>query len=113
MNKINRKVEYALMALNHMRAKSPGELTSVKEISNLYGCPFDATARVLQILATHGILKSEQGAQGGYQLMKDLHRVSFLELSEMIMGPTSVAKCRDGSHEAECEIRSTCNILAK
>lgn len=112
MNKINRKVEYALIGLKHMRNKSPGELTTVKEISGLYGCPFDATSRVMQILAQKGILRSEQGAHGGYQITRDLGRVSFYEILEWILGPMAVAKCLHEDTDSTCEIRGTCNIVS-
>lgn len=110
MNKINRKIEYALMGLKHMRHKQPGELTAVKEISQLYGCPFDVTARVMQTLAQKGLLRSEQGAHGGYQLIKDLKQISVYDLMVMILGPMGVAKCLHGNEL--CEIRDTCNIIS-
>lgn len=114
MNRINRKVEYALIGLKHMRNKPPGELTTVKEISSLYGSPFDATSRVMQILAQKGVLRSEQGAHGGYQITKDLARVSFYEIMEIILGPVAVAKClhEEQGGESACEIRETCNIVS-
>jgi Rrf2 family nitric oxide-sensitive transcriptional repressor len=112
MNKINRKLEYALIGLKHMRSKQPGELTTAKEISSLYGAPFDATSRVMQILAQHGVLRSEQGAHGGYQLMKDLSRVSLHDMMEMIMGPVGIAKCMHEAEAATCEMHSACNIVS-
>ena len=113
MNKINRKVEYALISLKHMRAKTPGELTSAKEISTLFGCPFDVISRVLQTLGKRGIIRSEQGAHGGYQINKDLSRVSFFELNEVVLGRVAVAKClHTEAGEAPCEMRSTCNIVS-
>ena len=113
MNKINRKVEYALIGLKHMRSKAPGELTTVKELTTLYGCPFDVTSRVMQTLVQKGILRSEQGAHGGYQLLKDLARVSFYDLTEMLLGPVAVAKCIHGeASESPCEMRGTCNIVS-
>jgi Rrf2 family nitric oxide-sensitive transcriptional repressor len=112
MNKINRKVEYALIGLKHMRSRSPGELTTVKELANLYGCPFDATSRVMQLLVQKGVLRSEQGAHGGYMIARDLARVSFYDLVEMILGPVAVARCLHDSSEAPCEIRGTCNIVS-
>jgi Rrf2 family protein len=112
MNKINRKVEYALIGLKHMRNKQPGELTTIKEICTAYGCPFDATSRVMQIMSQRGILRSEQGAYGGYQITKDLSRVSLYDLVEMIMGPLGVAKCLHEDGESACEIRGTCNIVS-
>lgn len=110
MNKINRKLEYALMALKHMSQKIPGELTSAKEVSDSFHTPFDATARVMQQMAQkeNGLLRAEYGANGGYQINKDLARVSVLDLIEMIEGPTALVKCVQG--EKACEIKDTCNI---
>ena len=93
MNRIHRKVEYALIALKHMRAKAPGERTTVKEMAVQYGCPHDVLARVLQTLAHRAVLNSEQGVRGGYTIAKDLNRVSFYDLLEMILGPLAVARC--------------------
>ncbi len=116
MNRIHRKVEYALIALKHMRAKPPGERTTVKEMSTQYGCPHDVLARVLQKLANRGVLQSEQGAHGGYSISKDLNRVSFYDLLEMILGPMGVARCIHESSapnaDAPCELRGTCNIVS-
>ena len=95
-----------------MSAKSPGELTTVKELRQLYGCAFDATSRVMQILAQKGILKSEQGAHGGYQITKDLSRVSVHDLMEMIMGPMALARCLHEEAAGTCEMRTTCNIVS-
>jgi Rrf2 family protein len=108
MNRLNRKVEYALMALKVMAVKRPGELTTAKEVVETTGCPFDATARVLQQMAQREILRSEQGAQGGYVLIRDLNKVSLLELMELILGSIAVAKCVGG--EGECDLKPTCNI---
>ncbi len=110
MTRLNRKVEYALMALKIMAQKRPGEVTSAKEVVDVTGSPFDATARVLQQMAQNEILRSEQGAHGGYVLIRDLARVSVLELMELILGPMAIAKCMDD--EADCDLRSSCNIVA-
>jgi Rrf2 family protein len=98
------------MALKVMAQKRPGELTSAKEIVEQTGCPFDATARVLQQMGQKGILRSEQGAQGGYHVVRDLAKVSLHELMELILGPISVAKCLNG--DERCDLKSRCNILS-
>jgi Rrf2 family protein len=110
VSRLNRKVEYALMALKVMASKRAGELTTTKEVIDKTGCPFDPTARVLQILAQHGILRSEQGAHGGYVLVRDLTRVSFFELNEWILGPMGVAKCLQADHA--CDLHERCNIVS-
>lgn len=112
MMRLNRKVEYALIVLKHMSQKKPGQLSSAKEMSEKFQAPFDATSRVLQIMAQNGVLKSEQGAQGGYQIVKDLSKVSFYQLNEMILGQIGIAKCISKEGEGDCELLSNCNILA-
>lgn len=111
MNKINRKLEYALMALKHMSKKIPGELTTAKEVSDAFHTPFDATARVMQQMAQKGgFLRAEYGVNGGYQITKDLAKVSMQDLVDVIEGPTALVKCLN--NEAPCEIKGTCNIVS-
>lgn len=109
MIKLNRQIEFSLIALRHMANKLPGELSTAKEISAAYGCSFDVTARVLQILGTHEILKSVVGVRGGYQIIKDLKTISLLELHEIILGSMTFAKCLE--HEGDgCQLQESCNI---
>lgn len=111
MNKIHRKVEYALISLRHMKQKEPGQLTTVKEICRTYGSSFDATSRVLQMMVQKGLLKSEQGAQGGYQIQKDLRKVNLHDLIEMVVGPIHVVKCLD-TQAGSCDMSASCNVIA-
>jgi Rrf2 family protein len=115
MNKLNRKLEYSLMALKHMAQKTPGDLTTAKEVSESYQAPFDATARVMQVMAQRGLLKSEQGAFGGYQITRDLSHVTLNDLIEIVQGPTQIAKCMQhgkADQDGPCEIQSSCNIMS-
>lgn len=106
MFKLNRKLEYALIALKHMFHKRPGEITTAKEIAETYGCSFDTIARVLQILTQKTWLQSTHGAAGGYLLIKDLGRLSFYDLSAALLGPMRLARCLSGP----CKIKNHCNI---
>lgn len=110
MNRLNRKVEYALMALKHMSSKYAGQLTSVKEICAAVNIPFDATSRVMQQMAHHNLLKVEHGSKGGYMLLKDPAKISLLEIIEIIDGPIEVVRC--SQTESDCEFRPTCNVTS-
>ena len=110
MFKINKKVEYALMALRHINDKEANSLTSVKEICDNYGAPFDVTSRAMQQMVNGGIMKSEKGAHGGYLLIKDLDDVSVLEVIEIIVSaPVSLASCL--SDNSTCQLADSCNIV--
>lgn len=110
MVKLSKKMEYALIALKALQSKESGSLTSAKEISNIYGAPFDVVSRVLQNLNQGGIVKSIQGVQGGYHLLKSLDDVTFYELIGVIEGPLALVKCIQ-DHDA-CEMSKSCNIIS-
>ncbi|MCM8526313.1 MAG: Rrf2 family transcriptional regulator [Lentisphaeraceae bacterium] len=110
MFKINKKVEYALMALKHISEKNPDELTSVKEICEKYGSPFDVTSRSMQKMVAGGLLKSEKGAHGGYSLASDLKGANFLDFMEMVVEPVTLVSC--AGDDSNCAMSSTCNIIS-
>lgn len=110
MNKMNKKMEYALMALKLISEREAGELTSAKAVSDQMRISFDVTARVLQALSSRGLLKAEYGVDGGYSLARPLNEVSLHDLSQMLEGHTLLTKCL-GSEET-CETQPTCNIAS-
>lgn len=110
MVKINKKIEYALMALKHMHDKVDQEdLTSAREICDRYQTPFDTTAKVMQSMNLAGILRSVKGVKGGYTLAKKLDQITFQEICLIIEGKTSYIGCHpaDGGR---CAMYDICNI---
>ena len=110
MNKMSKKMEYALMALRLICAKPEGTLTSAKEVADQMHIPFEVTARVLQALSSRGLLKAEYGVSGGYSLARSLTDISVHDLNEMLEGHAVLTKCL-GPDES-CEVSETCNITA-
>lgn len=108
MLKINKKVEYALMALKHL-ASRPDQSSTVREICDLYGCPFDTTSKVLQALGASNIVKSSQGIKGGYTLIVELDGLNYLQIEKIIEGKTSTVACLS---EKKCELASKCIIIS-
>lgn len=124
MIKINKKVEYALMALKHLSVQTthPSEshahvckdgghaLTSAREICDQYGTPFDTVAKVMQVMNAHEILKSVKGIKGGYYLNKSLHDITYMQLVRMIEGKEDLGRvCQ--SQKGMCELYHKCNIV--
>ncbi|HEX9841567.1 MAG TPA: Rrf2 family transcriptional regulator [bacterium] len=113
MLKVNRKVEYGLVALKHMFGKPKGQLTSVREICDHFGTPFDPVAHVMRILNAEGLVKSEQGAHGGYRLQDNVLDITFGDFIEIIEGhPLAFTDCLREEEDCRCTMMERCNILA-
>lgn len=111
MNKINKKTEYALMALKYFSDHAQGPvLISAKDLAEKTHAPFEVIARVLQALSSRGILKAEYGVSGGYQLVKNLEEITVFDLMNVLESSTDLAKCL-GS-ETSCELSSKCTIVS-
>ncbi|HLE11672.1 MAG: hypothetical protein A2504_15760 [Bdellovibrionales bacterium RIFOXYD12_FULL_39_22] len=108
MLKINKKVEYALIALQFMSGKKSGDLTTAREICQKFNTPFDTTAKVMQSMNNHGILNSIQGVKGGYAISLDLSQISYIKLTKIIEGKSSTIACDGKSH---CQRKKCCNIV--
>jgi Rrf2 family protein len=110
MNKINKKTEYALMALKYFIDQEKPSQISAKELAEKTHTPFDVIARVLQALSSRGILKAEYGVSGGYLLVKDLKNISVYELMTVLESSSELAKCL-GS-DSECDFSQKCTIIS-
>jgi DNA-binding IscR family transcriptional regulator len=71
--------------------------------------PFDTTAKVMQLMNTHGILKSSKGIKGGYSLSKDLREISYMNLVRLIEGKELGRICVTA--KGTCELIDKCNII--
>ena len=110
MLKINKKVEYALMALKFMAEKNDqAPLVSAREVCDIFHTPFDTTAKVMQVMNAHDILKSVKGIKGGYSLNRSLSSITYMELVQMIEGREEIGRVCS-NHKGTCELIGTCNI---
>ena len=107
MLKLTKKIEYALIALQHMQGKGCNDVTSAKEITEHFELPASLVAKVLQQLAKHNIVEPIQGPNGGYRLKKTLDSINLDDFIEMIEGPVGIVECLK---DPDCNHVETCNI---
>ena len=126
MIKLNRTTEYGLMALRYM-SRQGSERVSAREIADLYGLPFEITAKTLQRLKDSGLIQSAQGAHGGYTLGRPLTETTLAEFIQVMEGPQYLVSCADPEaavssskakkssggceYSGKCEIRSVLGDL--
>ena len=107
MLKLTKKIEYALIALQHMQGKDHNNITNAKEIAENFDLPVSLLAKVLQQMAKHNIIEPIQGPSGGYRLNKPLEEIKLNDFIEIIEGPVGLVDCL---HDPDCGHIGTCNI---
>ena len=83
MLSLNRKTDYALIALAHL-ADRAGQWSSAREIAASGDVPQSVLGNVLKMLHQGRILRSSRGSRGGYRIAADLERLSLFDLIRVL-----------------------------
>lgn len=110
MLELSRKSDYALRAVIYLARISPERYGRVSEIAKAKAIPQAFLAQILPLLANRGVVKSQQGAHGGYALARPPGDITFLEVIESVEGPLRLNKCVEGHHD-DCTILDKCEML--
>ena len=110
MLRLSKKSDYALMAMKHLALRGDGShaTASAREIAELYDIPIELMAKVLQRLVRRGLLASQQGTRGGYQLARMPSQISVADVIQAIDGPVTVTAC--STDDGQCEQFAKCNV---
>ena len=108
MLRLSKNADYALMAMKHLAVRGDRSSSSAREIAELYAIPIELMAKVLQRLARRGLLLSQQGTRGGYQLARVPGQISVADVIQAIDGPVTVTAC--STDEGQCDQFAKCNV---
>ncbi len=111
MLELSRKSDYALRAVLFLARLSPERYSRVGEIAKARDIPQAFLAQILLLLANRGVVRSQQGAHGGYSLARTPEEITFLEVIEAVEGPLRLNKCTGDRHE-DCSILESCEMHA-
>ena len=109
MLELSRKSDYALRAVIFLAGLSPERYGRVSEIAKAKDIPQAFLAQILPLLANRGVVKSQQGAHGGYSLARTPTQITFLDVIEAVEGPLRLNKCTGEQHE-DCSILESCEM---
>ena len=95
MLSLNRKTDYALVALADM-ADRPAQWASAREIAERRDVPAALLMNVLKTLHGAGILRSSRGMRGGYRIAADMERLSLFDLVRVLEKTDRTAEANGG-----------------
>jgi Rrf2 family protein len=108
MLRLAKKADYALIAMKHLALRSDRGAASAREIAEQYDIPIELMAKVLQRLVRGGLLASQHGTRGGYQLARLPTQISIADVIQAIEGPVSVTVC--STEDGQCDQYEKCNV---
>lgn len=109
MFRVNKKLEYGVLALLYLATKARS-VASVREISADCRVPVALLSKVMQLMKNAGFVVSVHGNHGGYALHRQLSQINLLELTEVLVGPIQVAECLAPGKVA-CPAQESCTIV--
>ncbi len=110
MLKFSKRIELSLLALQFMATRNAGEVVSVKEMAENFELSFDFLSKNLQQLQRAGLVQSQQGKRGGYQLAKPASEVSVADVLQAIEGKQALVRCLSEADDCSCEVQENCTI---
>lgn len=105
---IPRKIEYALRAMIDL-ADRPDGVANGGEIAQRQQIPKYFLEKVIRDLTRRGLVRSQRGPGGGYQLARPAATISFKDIIEAIEGPITLNVCLDGV--SNCILQPTCRMF--
>jgi len=85
-------LEYALRAVTFLAAR-PGEGMAAQRIAEAMKIPDDYVSKVLQQLVRGGVLASQRGRKGGFQLARPAKEISLLTVVNAVEPIVRINRC--------------------
>ena len=77
---LTRRACYGLLAVQHLAEHAGEGSFTANGLAEFHGLPHEALAKILQRLATAGVLLSHHGIKGGYTLARDPRCISVFDV---------------------------------
>ncbi len=93
MLRLSQAGDYAIRGVLFLASHEQGKILLVRGVAEERGIPRAFLAKIFQILARAGVLKSHQGSGGGFSLARPATEISLLEVVEAIEGSILLHEC--------------------
>jgi len=105
--RISKLTDYGTVVLAYMAGES-GAVCSASDVAEATGIAVPTVSKLLKSLARADLLTSTRGANGGYQLARDPHKISAASVIDALEGPVSITEC--SATDSHCDYESVCNV---
>ncbi len=108
MIRITREADYGFVLMTCL-AQANGQPRSAAALSQQRQLPLPMVSKILKALARSGLLISQRGAQGGYNLARPAADISAADIIGALEGPIAITECSDEAHDG-CIRQDFCEV---
>ena len=83
---------------------------SATELADETGVPLPTAQKLMQRLASHGLLVGQRGAGGGYHLARSVSEISLADIVEAVEGPIELTQCASNEGPSDCALDAHCRV---
>lgn len=109
MLRISKLTDYGVVLATRMAGGAPGTRHHARELARETGLSEPTVSKVLKRLAQCGVVSSQRGSRGGYQLAQAPEAISVAEIITALEGPIAVTEC---ASDVTCELEDRCEVRA-
>jgi Rrf2 family protein len=113
MLKINRQTDYAIRVVLALVKHGEGTRLSSAEIQQEMLIPKAFMSRIVAQLASHGLVRTFPGRDGGLSLPRPASQISLKDVVEAFEGPILLSECMQVTGEDDCPFQSNCPVRSK
>lgn len=107
MLRMSKLTDYGIVLMSYLAAYAQQQ-HSAQTLAQAVQMPVPTVRKVLKLLQSAGLLKSERGAQGGYSLSAPAQAISVAQIIAAIEGPIALTECV--SDESHCDQETHCAV---
>ena len=90
---IKRGTDHAARAMCHLAALPRGRRARLEDVAAAVDVPASSLSKIMQRLASAGLILSTPGATGGFELARPARQISLLEVITAFEGPLTLNLC--------------------
>jgi Rrf2 family transcriptional regulator, nitric oxide-sensitive transcriptional repressor len=106
---LTKHTDYALRVLIYLAHRS-GELSTIKEIADMYGISENHVMKIVNRLARLGYVDTLRGKGGGLRLARPAERINVGEVVRNTEETLYVVECLADDYPGDCRLTPTCRL---
>ena len=107
MLKLSKLTDYGTVLMTTLAVHQDNSL-SAHELADMTHVSLPTASKLLKQLAHAGLVTSQRGVQGGYQLARQASTISMAEVIAALEGPIALTEC--SAEESHCGIAGHCGV---